>query len=382
MKVVFWGTYDTGKPRVRILLRGLRENGVEVMECHKDIWGGIEDKSQVIHLKDRFLLLLKWLFSYPGLIYRYLRLPKHDVVIVGYLGQLDVLVLWPFARMRKVPVIWDAFLSLYNTVVEDRRLVQKRNPLARLLYWWEKLDCLAVEGIILDTKTHGKYFIDTFGVSGEKVKSVFVGVEPERFPPDKEDGNNKREITNQKERIRVLFYGQFIPLHGVQIIVNAAEMAENFDIEWIIIGHGQVEKAIRERLSNRSLRNLKWIPWVPYEELIDYIHGSDVCLGIFGSTDKAARVIPNKVFQIISAGLPLITQDSPAIRELLEQGANGILLVPPGDPQALLDAVIRITENKGQKDYPLHRELARKIEPGAIGRQFMTILKNTYQAAP
>ena len=47
MHIVFWGTYDTGKPRVRILLQGLRENGVEVSECQANIWENVEDKSQL-----------------------------------------------------------------------------------------------------------------------------------------------------------------------------------------------------------------------------------------------------------------------------------------------------------------------------------------------
>ena len=44
MRLVVWGTYDTGKPRVRILLRGLRECGAEVVECHADLWGGVLTK--------------------------------------------------------------------------------------------------------------------------------------------------------------------------------------------------------------------------------------------------------------------------------------------------------------------------------------------------
>lgn len=98
LRVVFWGTYDTGKPRVRILLRGLRENGVEVIECHSEVWEGVEDKSQVFGWIARFRLLFKWLLRYPMLILRYVRLPKHDVIIVGYMGQMDILVIWPFAK--------------------------------------------------------------------------------------------------------------------------------------------------------------------------------------------------------------------------------------------------------------------------------------------
>ena len=46
-RLILWGTYDAGKPRVRILREGLRESGVAVEEIHTDPWNGIEDKSQI-----------------------------------------------------------------------------------------------------------------------------------------------------------------------------------------------------------------------------------------------------------------------------------------------------------------------------------------------
>jgi hypothetical protein len=137
VRMVMWGTFDLGKPRARILERGLRENGVEVIRCHCEVWKGIEDKSQINGTVQKVAIVFRWLFAYPSLVYSYLRLPKHDAVIVSYLGHLDVLVLWPFAKLRGVPIIWDAFLSLYNTIVEDRGLARKHNPLAKLIWAWE-----------------------------------------------------------------------------------------------------------------------------------------------------------------------------------------------------------------------------------------------------
>ncbi len=95
MRIVFWGTYDIGKPRNRILLQGLRDNGCEVIECHAHVWQGIEDKSQVQSRRRQLLQGLRWLAAYPRLLWRYLRLPRHDLVLVGYLGQLDVLLIRP-----------------------------------------------------------------------------------------------------------------------------------------------------------------------------------------------------------------------------------------------------------------------------------------------
>ena len=38
IRIVAWGTYDLSKPRTRILLRAIREAGVDIVECHQDVW--------------------------------------------------------------------------------------------------------------------------------------------------------------------------------------------------------------------------------------------------------------------------------------------------------------------------------------------------------
>jgi len=365
MKVVFWGTYDTGKPRTRILIRGLRENGVDVLECHADVWSGVEDKSQISCWSQRLRLMLKWLSSYPRLILRYLRMPRHDVVIISYMGHLDVLVLWLFSKVRGVRIVWDAFISLYNTVVEDRELISPIHPLASLLFAWEYVACRAADLIILDTRAHADYFKQKFKVQSKRVNHVFVGVEPEAFPlrPQHNGLNGPNDV------LTVLFYGQFIPLHGIETIVRAAKRTENEPIRWIIIGRGQEQSKIRDMLKKRPQLCVKWIPWVSYGELAKWIHLADICLGIFGNTEKAGRVIPNKVFQILATGTPLITRESPAIRELLSPDMPGVFLVPPNNPNSIIEALHMFMNQRNQfVDMALHRDLATCIKPSAIGR--------------
>jgi len=371
MQVVYWGTYDTGKPRTRILIRGLRENSLHVIECHADVWGGIEDKSQVSSWLKRFHLLFRWLSSYPLLVLRYLRLPKHDVVIIGYMGQLDVLVMWPFAKLRGVPIIWDAFLSLYSTVVEDRKLIGPKHVLAKLLFVWEYLSCRAADLVILDTQAHADYFMERFKIARRRVGSVFVGVEPDTFPVRPQASKQ----IESNEGLTILFYGQLIPLHGIETIVLAAQRAANASLQWIIIGRGQEESKIDRMLNCHPLSNLKWIPWVPYEELVGWIHRSDICLGIFGDSDKAGRVIPNKVFQILSTETPLITRDSAAIRELLGTEMPGVFLIPPRDPDALLEALNSFQEQRPKLvGNALHRNVTKNIEPFSIGNKLIGLI--------
>ena len=372
MRIVWWGTYDLSKPRNRILLRGLRENGVEVVECHAEVWSGIEDKSAISGVGAWLPLVFRWLMAYPWLILRYLRAPRHDAVFVGYLGLIDVLVIWPFARLRGAPIVWDVFLSLHDTVVADRKMVGARHPAARLLFALEWLACRAASRVVLDTEAHARFVAETYHLAPERMAALPVGVEPEHFPPRRRKGGAARSTGG----IKVLFYGQFIPLHGIDTIVRAARLARAEAIEWVLIGGGQEGERIRRLLAEAPLPRLEWLPWVDYPELTEWIHRSDICLGIFGDSGKAARVIPNKVFQVLSAGVPLVTRDSPAIREILSPDTPGARLVPPADPEALLAAIRDLTREAAENRWPdpLYADLRQRIAPRAVGDSLRRLL--------
>ncbi len=372
VRVVFWGTYDTGKPRNRILLRGLNEYGVIVYKCHKSIWEKIEDKSQMTGILFYLKTLLRWFSAYPPLIYKYFKQPAHDVVFIGYLGQLDVLILWPFAKLRGKPVILDVFISLYDSIVFDRRLVGPYNPVAWAIYILEWAAFRAADLVLIDTEAHRQYLIDTFRLKPSRTGKVFVGVEPEFFPTYNPD------ITKieRPELFTFLFYGQFIPLHGIPTIVEAARIIEGQAVEIIIIGRGQESDRVMEMLNETPLSCLRWIPWVDYQRLSHFIQSADVCLGIFGDSAKAGRVIPNKVYQILHSGKVLITRTSPAIRELLAPDQQGVYLVPPADPKMLAAQMQNLFESGREPlERRYHASLQNQIAPLAIGSEIAEYIK-------
>jgi glycosyltransferase involved in cell wall biosynthesis len=90
--------------------------------------------------------------------------------------------------------------------------------------------------------------------------------------------------------------------------------------------------------------NVEWVQWINYDDLPREYWGAGCALGIFGTSDKSLRVIPNKAYQALACGTPLITGDTPAARELLRDGENA-LLVPPGDAPALADAIRKLARD-------------------------------------
>lgn len=359
MKILFWGTYDTGKPRLRILMRGFKENNADIQECHFDVWKNIEDKTQIKSISKKIYYFFRLLISYPILLIRFLKTEKPDVLFIGYMGHFDIIIVYLLAKIRGIPIVWDAFISLYDTLVNDRKLISNNHILARTIHLVEKISCFCADLIVLDTDTHAKYFECKYKLKRNKLCATFVGVEPELFYK-----SYSRPIPNS-----VLFYGQFIPLHGINTIIEAAKMLENNGIHFTLIGSGQEASAIDEKINYLKIKNITRINWVNYEELLNEINKACVCLGIFGESGKASRVIPNKVFQILATGKPLITRDSPAIRELIKQDLNKIKLIDANNPVALC-AAIKEMLNDNSRDYD-HTVLLREFIPQAIGKKLI-----------
>jgi glycosyltransferase involved in cell wall biosynthesis len=116
-----------------------------------------------------------------------------------------------------------------------------------------------------------------------------------------------------------------------------------------LIGDGQLGGWLAAELERDRPPGLTWERWVPYERLGAEVAGAAICLGVFGTSAKAARVVPNKVWQAMAAGRPVVTADTPAAREVLDDGRTA-LLVPAGDPDALAAALARLAGDRGLRE--------------------------------
>lgn len=371
MKIVLWGTYDTGKPRIRILCDGLRELGIEIIEIHASVWEDIGDKSELHGTRRWIGRGLRLLLAYPHLLWQYLFAPEHDLVLVSYPGQLDALVLRPLAWLRRKPLVLDWFISAYDTLVHDRRLLSGRNPIAWGVWLGEWLAAHAATLAFMDTATHAKRMETAFRLRSGSVGRVWVGAEASFF------GRPARHAPRHPGMLNVLFYGQFIPLHGIDTIIDAARCTRAQPIHWTLVGRGQEAPRIRKLLDDDPLPNVEWIDWITYTDLPEAIADADLCLGIFGTSAKAASVIPNKVFQILASGRPMVTRDSDAMRELFDHPPRRVRLTPAGDALALADAVRGWSLSKLRLP-TAQPNLTSTISARAVATQFVSLVSKQF----
>jgi glycosyltransferase involved in cell wall biosynthesis len=330
VRVLAFGTYQRDYPRNAQVRACLRRAGVDVAERHAAVWTGRHAWAAGPRAAARLALGEARLLA-GG------RVRDADEQHVGYPGHLDV----PVARLLGGgrPIVFDPLVSLYDTLVDDRRRFAATSLPARLLRRVDRAALRAADLVVADTAAHAAFLSELAGLPAERVAVCPVGAEERVFRPG----------WRRPERFHALFVGKLIPLHGVPTVLAAARLAP--EIPFRVVGSGQLEGLLRARPGN-----VEHVPWVEYERLPAELHAAGCALGVFGTSAKAARVIPHKAVQALACGTPLVTADTPAARELLVDGENA-LLVPPGDPVALAAAVRRLRDDA---------ELAGRIAAGGL----------------
>jgi len=142
--------------------------------------------------------------------------------------------------------------------------------------------------------------------------------------------------------VKVVFFGLYTPLQGAPTIGAAIAKVGDGPVRWTMIGRGQ-ERAATEAATAGV--GVTWLDWVDYDDLPRVVAGHDVCLGIFGATPKAQRVVPNKVFQGAAAGCAIVTSDTPSQRHALGDAA---VYVRPGDADDLARAITTLAADRSE----------------------------------
>jgi len=348
LRVCYFGTYRDEYSRNQIMIEGLRRVGVEVVECHVPLWRGIEDRVEAA--SGRWIhptFIWRVLRTYIALLKRYRQVGYYDVMVVGYPGQLDIYLARVLTWLRRKPLVLDVFMSLY--LIASERGLTARHPLTgRLIYWLEKLACLLPDLLILDTTEYVQWFQEVYCLNPAHFRLVPTGADDRVFRP--------LEVDRRDDGLfRVLYYGTFIPNHGVEHIVEAARILKDEpSIHFELIGDGPTKAQAMALVKEYGLTNVTFVNWVDKQTLPRKAAEADVCLGVFGTTPQSMMTVQNKIYEGLAMGKPVVTGDAPTVRMALQHGEH-VHLVERANGEALAEAIIML------RDVPdLRQRIARQ----------------------
>lgn len=277
--------------------------------------------------------LVRVLTVYFGLLTTSMK--AFDSVFVGFSPQL-VIPVW-FWKFRKNQVYIDFFISMYDTFVMDRQKFAPNSIVAKVFRVLDTFTLKKAHHVIVDTKAHGDYFVEEFGVDADKMQVMYLKADTSIFYP--------REIEKRSEikgKFEVLYFGSVLPLQGVEIVIEAArKLANKKDIHFTIIG------PIKDKMEKFESDTIEYIDWLSQPDLATYIAMSDLCLaGHFNKEiGKAKRTIPGKAYIYEAMERPMILGENDATHELY-QSDNKHYFVEMGNPKALAEKILEIV-NEG-----------------------------------
>ncbi len=253
---------------------------------------------------------------------------EYDVIYVSFMAQM-IVPFWKWKFQEKTLIV-DFFISIYDTLVDDRKKVVDHSFVAKILHIVDEWAVKPAKYVISDTQVHGKYFRDEFKIPSERLRTLYLEADTSYYHPMKVERPEK-----WKDKFLVLYFGSILPVQGVEVILEAIDLLkEEKDIHFIMIG--PIDKKYKKIQSD----TVTYIDWLKQDDLAKYISYADLCLaGHFsGTVGKANRTIAGKTYIYQAMGKPIVLGDSEANRELFAENDKNIF-VKRGDANVLSETV-------------------------------------------
>lgn len=262
--------------------------------------------------------------------------------ILGFRGYE---LFWPVRMITfGKTLIFDHMMSPYDSLINEKKTFKADSMIARCIYYYEKIILKFSDNIITDTALHKFFFQETFGIDNEKITAIPVGA-------DELLGQLKNNINPYNNQcFNIIFYGSFLPLHGVNIILQSALELRNLPIQFTLIGGNRIDLTeFNQFIKQHALKNINHIEWVEFQDLAGYIQFADVGIGgPFGNTGQAKRVITGKTFQFLAMKKPVIIGEVDMETGFVNQ--DNCLLIPQASPEKLSQSILWAYEHKDALD--------------------------------
>lgn len=241
---------------------------------------------------------------------------------------------WALARLKRAKFLmeirdlWPEFAVAVG-VLTNPLLIKSAEIFERFLY--KRADQLMVNspGFIQHIESKG----------GENLILVPNGADTAMFDPAA-DGAAFRAQHGLGNKFVALYAGAHGMSNDLGIVLQAAqELANQPEIAIAFVGDGKEKANLQQQAADLNLSNVYFIPPIPKAEMKAALAAADACIAILKPIEMYKTVYPNKVFDYMAAGRPLVMAIDGVARAVVDKAGAGVF-AQPGDPDALA-AVIR-----------------------------------------
>ncbi|MFN3741040.1 MAG: glycosyltransferase family 4 protein [Anaerolineales bacterium] len=284
---------------------------------------------------------------------------------------------WALARLKgarflfEVRDLWPRF-AIAMGVIRNPLLIMASEALERFLY--RHADQVVV---------NSPGFLDHVqGRGARRTALIPNGADPLMFET-KAAGQDLRRLHHLEDKILVLYAGAHGPANDLDVVLEAAHLLQDSPIHFLLIGDGKDKPRLQQKAKEWGLTNITFFPPVPKREMPAFLQIADIGLAILKPLEEYKTTYPNKVFDYMAAGKPILLAIDGVIREVVEAAGCGIF-VPPGNAQALAQAAEQLANNASLRETLGQRGriyLEKHFSRQALGEQFRQLLEEMRERA-
>lgn len=246
---------------------------------------------------------------------------------------------WLLARLKGVPFLlevrdlWPAF-AVGVGVLKNKTLIGMSEKLEHFLYRHADQVVVNSPGFCDHVTSRG----------ARQVALIPNGADPAMFNPGAK-GEQFRSKHQLSDRFVVLYAGAHGLSNDLDVVLQAADrLRDDPFIKIILLGAGKEKPRLQEQASQMGLENLIFLPPIPKNEIPEALAAANACLAILKPIALYKTTYPNKVFDYMAAGRPVLLVIDGVIREVVENARAG-LAIPPGDADRLADAIQQLAKD-------------------------------------
>jgi len=251
------------------------------------------------------------------------------------------LTAWALARLKRakfmfeVRDLWPDFAVAVG--------VLKNPTLIKMSLWLEGFLYRHADRMAVNSPGYVKHVLERGAKSVELIPN---GADPEMFNPS-DRGEAFREANGLGDKFVVIYAGAHGISNDLGTVLECAEiLGQNPTIHFVFLGDGKEKANLQARTNELGLKNVSFLPSVPKREMSAALAGSDACIAILKPLEEYKTTYPNKVFDYMAAGRPVVLAIEGVIREVVEEADCGVF-PRPGDAQDMANAIQFLEAGRG-----------------------------------
>jgi glycosyltransferase involved in cell wall biosynthesis len=297
-----------------------------------------------------------------------LRVRHVDVVMGTSPPIFQAVAAWALAAIRRRPFLlevrdlWPEF-AIDMGVLRSPLLIRMARRLEAFLY-------ARASHILVNSPAYRDYLLRDKGQPGSKVTLIANGVDASQFDPD-DTGASVREEYGLAGRFVVTYAGAMGMANDLDVLVRAAARLRHYSsIRFLLVGDGKERPRLEALARSLECGNITFTGGRPKSRMKDYLAASDACVAILKNVPMFTTTYPNKVFDYMAAGRPVVLAIDGVIRQVVEEAQAGIF-VTPGHEAALARAIAALAADpasaramgvRGRQHVVAHFDRARQAQ--------------------